>query len=184
MLISSYTYPSLGTYSTIFAILKTWFFFTLFYWILTGYGRYKVLKIYNYPYSWLAWIPFGSMFALSTVACEHNKKINMFGFEIDSDLFRLWAFLALLTSCIPFIGSVCYFGLNLLCETKVFQQIYARCENKTTEDTLDIGFLTGLFGIISVIKFLIYKPSKIKMENRYKQRPDIPNVEESSGAEE
>lgn len=165
--ISSYISPSLGTYSSIWMIVRTYLSFVLMAWIVRSYARYKILKIYKYETPWLAWIPVLSMYALARVATEKKQGINVLGSWISSDVFALFPILSSCISFIPIIGSIISFVVKLFCKARVYQQIFARCEDRPVEDYEAIGILASFFGIIATVKFLLYKPANIDLSRYY-----------------
>lgn len=165
--ISSYIHPSLGAYSTIWMIIRTYLSFVLLAWVIRSYARYKILKLYKYEMPWMAWIPILSVYALARVAVEKQSEIRVLGIAVPSDVFVLFPILSSCISCVPIVGSIISFVAKLFCKGRVYQQIFARCEDKPVDDCEAIGILASFFGIIATVKFLLYKPENIDLSKYY-----------------
>lgn len=132
-----------------------------FVWVLTGYGRNKVLKAYSYKYPWFAWIPFLSIYSLTDIVCE-DDTINILDISIPTNVFKWWWLIILITLLIPSYGFFLYTFLTVVCKGRIFQRLYSKCERLAEDQTAVLGYISGLFGIIPFIKFLLY-PKDLKI---------------------
>lgn len=151
--------------SSVLAILAVAGFFAILtllavavFYVLSSVSHMKALKALGYDKPWLAWVPGGNLYAVADAALNGDESIMFFGsFVVPAAVFRFWWAIALVLMFVPIIGNLCCFALFIICLGTCYTRLYARLEYKSEQDTMVIGFLSGLFPIIAVCKFLVGK---------------------------
>lgn len=128
--------------------------------VLTALAIGRVLAIYGYENTWMAWIPFINYFALADAVCEGRQTLSLFGKELPAILFKFWWIGQYILSQIPYIGWICSIAVAVLFFGTVLTECYARIEDRPVEDMQVLGFISGWITIIPIIKFLTYDKNK------------------------
>lgn len=152
--------------SEVIAILEAFIGFILIIavvcYVLYAFSHMKALKALGYNKPWLAWLaPLGLYWALADVALDLDGEYNMeiLSFCIPGIVFKLWWLIAVAVSFIPVVGSILNLVLIVVCAGTCYIKIYAKLDGKDESEVRLLGYLSGLFPIIAVFKFLIGKYS-------------------------
>lgn len=140
------------------------FFFLIFmgiFYVLYGISHMKALKALGYDKPWMAWIPFAKYWALAEVVLNGEENMNLLdSFNIPAMAFKLWWLIAYAVSFVPGVGGILNIVLHVICLGTCYVKIYARLDGKDERETQALGFVSGFFQIVAVIKFLIGRYDK------------------------
>jgi nitrate reductase gamma subunit len=68
----------------------------------------------------------------------------------------------LIASAIPHIGSALVFVIRVVFLGNCFVRLYAMTEHTSEQQQLVIGYISGVFPIVAVVKFLLLKHNNTK----------------------
>lgn len=181
-------YETLGNGLSFFFCTVGIFFLILFAilivcWVLWSVSSMKILKAFNYPNVWMAWIPGLNYFALAQLTADENKETTVVKWKIPTTVFSLWFIASLILPSIPGIGALLNTILQTICLGTCFSYIYAKCENKSIKDTQALGYVSGFFPIIALCKFLSYK-NEIIINNIKKSDEEIDDFHKENTTED
>ncbi len=127
--------------------------------VLNGIGTMYVLKSLGFMYPWMAWVPFGRMIALGLCIGDIKDSTDMFGIvKMPNIVLVLYSIIAVMIGwCVPVIGRLLCFAVSLICGGMVFSIIYSKMEGTEVSDNYVAGYLSGLIGVVSTVKFLMYR---------------------------
>lgn len=128
--------------------------------VLCSMARMKVLKIYGYANPWMAWVPILCEFAIADAACEGKDKLPLFGASAPSWLFKFYWLISFAVGFVPVVGTVASIVLQVILLGTIYTHIYARIEDKELSDCQVLGYISGFFTIIAIVKFLCYDKDK------------------------
>lgn len=134
--------------------------FAIVCYVLYAFSHMKALKALGYNKAWLAWLaPLGLYYALAdvTLDLEGDYEMELLSFRIPGLAFKLWYLIAVVISFIPVAGSILNIALTTVCAGTCYIKIYAKLEERDESDVQVIGYLSGLFPIIAIFKFLTGK---------------------------
>ncbi len=124
--------------------------------VLFGISHSKALKALGYDRPWMAWIPFANYWTFAEVAIDGEENVNLFdSFSVPATLFKLWWLIAYCVSVVPGVGAILNIAVRVICLGTCYIKVYARLDGKTETETQALGFLSGFFPIIAVVKFLM-----------------------------
>lgn len=129
--------------------------------VLCSFSHMKALKALGYDKPWLAWIPYGVWFACADSVSIGEDSVKLFGnVSVSAMIFKIWWIVPLVLAFLPINGSV-YNVINVLLRVAflgcAYTKMYARLEYKAESDTQAVGYVSGLFPIVAVVKFLMLK---------------------------
>lgn len=129
--------------------------------VLFSLSHYKALKRLNYANAWLAWIPYVVNYAMAdAVTVNDGEQIRLIGsVEIPKQLYKFWWLIAILLPFIPlgFVGTILNLALGIICGGFSYIRMYAMLDAKSESEEQVIGYISGAFPIVAVVKFLIMK---------------------------
>ena len=121
----------------------------------------KILKMYGYNNTWMAWIPYLQYYALADATFKEKEKVKFFSWEVSTFIFKFWWIVALVNVFWPNnVMSYAVVIAQCLALGTVFAHIFAKAENKQYEDLKIMGLVSGFFPIIAMIKFFGYDKNK------------------------
>lgn len=121
----------------------------------------KILKMYGYENTWMAWIPYLQYYALADAAFKNKEKVKFFPWEMSAFVFKFWWVVALINVFWPSnIMSYAVVIAQTLALGTVFAHIFAKAEDKTYDETKFFALVAGFFPIIAMIKFFSYDKNK------------------------
>lgn len=131
------------------------------YYVLFSLTHYKALKKLGYANAWLAWIPFGVNYACADVATMGDgEQVKVIGtLEVPKTVFKFWWVISLILIFIPlgFIATALNLALGIICDGLCYTRLYMMLEGKSESEEQVIGYISGAFPIVAVIKFLMMK---------------------------
>lgn len=130
--------------------------------VLYSFSHMKALKALGYNKPWLAWFaPLGLYWALAAVSLDLDGEYNMevLSFEIPGIVFKLWYLIAVAVSIIPLAGAILSIILTVICAGTCYIKIYAKLDERDESEVQVLGYLSALFPVIAVFKFLTGKYS-------------------------
>ena len=133
---------------------------TLICYVLYSFSHMEALKALGYNKPWLAWFaPLGLYWALAAVSLDLDGEYNMevLSFEVPGIVFKLWYLIAVAVSIIPLAGTILSIILTVICAGTCYIKIYAKLDEKDESEVRTLGYLSTLFPIIAVFKFLTGK---------------------------
>ncbi len=133
---------------------------TLICYVLYSFSHMEALKALGYNKPWLAWFaPLGLYWALAAVSLDLDGEYNMevLSFEVPGIVFKLWYLIAVAVSIIPLAGTILSIILTVICAGTCYIKIYAKLDEKDESEVRTLGYLSALFPIIAVFKFLTGK---------------------------
>ena len=113
------------------------------YYVAFSWSHMKALKALGYDKAWLAWIPFGVLFACSDA--------------VTGAVFKFWwiAQLALwVLSLSGPLATLINLALNITFYGCTYTKMYALLERKAEEETQVIGCVSGVIPLVAIVKFL------------------------------
>lgn len=116
----------------------------------------KALIYAGYSNTWMAWIPIAREWALADAASAGSETLDMFGAQVPKILFELSGLLFLIV-IVPFIGAILFLPGTIILRGTIYSNLYATCEDVDISQTRVLGYLSGAFPIIALIKFFMYK---------------------------
>lgn len=128
--------------------------------VLYSFSHMKALKALGYNKPWLAWFaPLGLYWALAAVSLDLDGEYNMevLSFEIPGIVFKLWYLIAVAVSIIPLAGAILSIILTVICAGTCYIKIYAKLDERDESEVQVLGYLSALFPVIAVFKFLTGK---------------------------
>lgn len=146
----------------------------IFGYIISSFAVFRLLRLVRYDKSFLAWIPVVKDFALIDAFKGVISGFPIIGLQCSVKNFKIAWIISVL---IPSIGigsesvvlSAILCILHIVIMGSVFTYIYASMENTSLSSRTFLGLLSGIFGIIAVIKFYMYNNSNL-YNNRYIQQ--------------
>lgn len=132
--------------------------------LLSALGIKRVLEIYGYPKTWMAWIPLVQIWALADAAAEgeENWDIPLVNVKCPTIVFKLSWLIVLVLGYIPSIGGVLSIIAAVVLYGGIFQHVYSRVENRSMGQVATLAYISGIIQIIAWIKFLMY-PKDVKL---------------------
>ena len=130
--------------------------------VLYSFSHMKALKALGYNKPWLAWFaPLGLYWALAAVSLDLDGEYNMevLSFEVPGIVFKLWYLIAVAVSIIPLAGAILSIILTVICAGTCYIKIYAKLDERDESEVQVLGYLSALFPVIAVFKFLTGKHS-------------------------
>ncbi len=130
--------------------------------VLYSFSHMKALKALGYNKPWLAWFaPLGLYWALAAVSLDLDGEYNMevLSFEVPGIVFKLWYLIAVAVSIIPLAGAILSIILTVICAGTCYIKIYAKLDERDESEVQVLGYLSALFPVIAVFKFLTGKYS-------------------------
>ncbi|MGN0485330.1 MAG: hypothetical protein ACI4HI_17455 [Lachnospiraceae bacterium] len=132
--------------------------FMLIAYVLMGISHMKALSRLGYERPWMAWIPFGCYYACADVASEKKETVTLFGsIQIPAVIYKWWWVAVIVMLFLP-IGKLAT-ALSLIARIvflgDAYANMYARLENRPTQDTLGVGIVSGFIPLVAIIKFFI-----------------------------
>lgn len=129
------------------------------FYIVQSIGIMYMLKVFEYQYPIDAWVPYWRWQALTLIAQDENKNIDILGYDVPAPILGLWPYL------VPFIhnsvtGSIVSVSIQVICLGRALQKIYAKMENKDENQTKTIGYVSAFFTWIMTYKFIKYRIAK------------------------
>ncbi len=122
----------------------------------------RVLKMYGYKNTWMAWIPFLQYYALADAAIGKKDKVKFLCWDMTPFIFKYWIVLPVIQFF--FINNIflSYAVLiaQIVCLGTVFAYIYADAEEENYDKTKFMGLVSGAFCIVAMVKFLSYDKNK------------------------
>lgn len=115
------------------------------------------LRLCGYSKPWMAWIPFARQYALADAVGDADGNTTVLGFQIPSMVFNFWWVLQIAANWIPSVGTVISLVIGVICMGSCFGKMYSAIEGKAEEDTVAIGYVSGIFPIVAIVKFLAAK---------------------------
>ncbi len=138
--------------------------FYLCLYVLNSLGREYVLKYLGFRHPWMAWLPLIGTIKLAACCDEGENKVNILGRTLPLELFMLWPLADPLWRLLPtdflplgIAGIVFCFAVDILLGGAMYAILYAKMEGKTRRECAVLGYITGVFPIIAMVKFLIYR---------------------------
>lgn len=128
----------------------------LVWYLVTSFAYYKALKRLMYCNTWMSFIPYVRNFALTDAVCVEST-VNLGFANISSSMFKLWVVLAFLVGFIPKFGSFASILVTVICLGYTLTRVYAIIDSKPFEDERIMGYLSGAFPIIAIIRFLFIR---------------------------
>lgn len=128
--------------------------------VLYSFSHMKALKALGYNKPWLAWFaPLGLYWALAAVSLDLDGEYNMevLSFEVPGIVFKLWYLIAVAVSIIPLAGAILSIILTVICAGTCYIKIYAKLDQRDESEVQVLGYLSALFPVIAVFKFLTGK---------------------------
>lgn len=111
----------------------------ILYYVAFSWSHMKALKALGYDKAWLAWIPFGVLFACSDAVTGDADQVRMFNsFEVPAAVFKFWwiAQLALwVLSLSGPLATLINLALNITFYGCTYAKMYALLERKAEEET-------------------------------------------------
>lgn len=144
--------------------------------ILASLGTQKVLKKFQYPRPWMAWIPFANYYALADILQDKEGNTSILGQKVPAMLFNFWFVVPFALSYVPGVGSILYMVANIILYGTICTFIYSRIDNKPEKDVRVLGYLSGWISIIAIIKFLCIKEDTLlasQPEDKYPEQKKI-----------
>ena len=130
----------------------------ILYYVAFSWSHMKALKALGYDKAWLAWIPFGVLFACSDAVTGDAGQVRMFNsFEVPAAVFKFWwiAQLALwVLSLSGPLATLINLALNITFYGCTYAKMYALLERKAEEETQVIGCVSGVIPLVAIVKFL------------------------------
>jgi hypothetical protein len=148
-----------GAYMSIVAI------FGIANYVLTSLPYYKVLKRLGYSKAWLAWIPLVRYSGLLMAAdLDGSNTILICGRRMSKDVVKWFPF-AYLLYFVPAIGWLIVFVIKTIVIGAICRDIYMKIDNTSYDDSVVLGYLSGLSSYILIAKMWqwIYSWSKSKV---------------------
>lgn len=79
------------------------------YYVAFSWSHMKALKALGYDKAWLAWIPFGVLFACSDAVTGDADQVRMFNsFEVPAAVFKFWWIASAGTVGFVTVRTACY----------------------------------------------------------------------------
>lgn len=128
--------------------------------ILASLGLSYVLARLGFQYRFLAWIPVVNLFALALAVGDSDGSCRWFGVRMPSVLFAVIV-TAVYYGAFGIDGWVKFMLVCLACG-RMYQLVYSKIEGLPESDTALLGYLSGVIGIIPLVKFLIYRHNGLK----------------------
>ncbi len=128
--------------------------------VLYSFSHMKALKALGYNKPWLAWFaPLGLYWVLAAVSLDLDGEYNMevLSFEVPGIVFKLWYLIAVAVSIIPLAGAILSIILTVICAGTCYIKIYAKLDQRDESEVQVLGYLSALFPVIAVFKFLTGK---------------------------
>ena len=124
---------------------------------------YYLLKKFDYPNPWFAWIPLVNQYAIAEVCATTDGKsvIQIFNTSIEVNLFRFYPALILLIGFIPGVGSIAAALLTIVCYGSNITTIYSILENKSEDEVKALGYVSGFIGLIFTVMLTKYRKEHI-----------------------
>ena len=130
--------------------------FTAIFYVLYGVSHMKALKALGYDKPWMAWIPLANYWALAEVVLDDEENVNLLGsFNVSAKVFKLWWLIAYAIAFVPGVGSLLNLVLHVVCLGTCYIKIYARLDGRDEGEMQVLGYVSGFFPIVAVVKFLI-----------------------------
>lgn len=124
--------------------------------VLYGVSHMKALKALGYDKPWMVWIPFANYWALAEVVLDGEENINLLGsFSVSATVFKLWWLIAYGVSFVPVVGSLLNLVLHVVCLGTCYIKMYARLDGRDEGEMQALGYVSGFFPIVAIVKFLI-----------------------------
>ena len=128
--------------------------------IISCVAHYKMLNMLGYANPIAAWIPIWNMYAIPDLVVGKEESMPVFGMKVPATLFKLYWLVSFGLGFVPVIGTLCSIVLNGICLGVCYGCIYSALDGKEYDDCEVLGLVSGFFGIIAVVKFLMAKPGK------------------------
>lgn len=126
--------------------------------VVTSIAHMKALKALGYDKPWMAWIPFANYYAYADSVTNGQDTVTLFGnLSVPVMVYKFWWIAIFVAPLIPVIGSLLLTVIIVVFLGNCYTKMYARLENTPEQDQQVIGYLSGFFAIIAVVKFLIGK---------------------------
>ncbi len=123
--------------------------------ILTSIAHMKALKALGYDNAWMAWIPFAQQYALADVAAGNQETVMLFGsLSVPAMLYKFWWVLWIVLMFIPIVGRLASWAVLVVFRGNCYVKIYARLDGTSEQEQQVLGYLSGCFAIIAIVKFL------------------------------
>lgn len=130
----------------------------ILYYVAFSWSHMKALKALGYDKAWLAWIPFGVLFACSDAVTGDADQVRMFNsFESSGSRIQVLVDCSAGTVGIVTVRTACYFdqlALNITFYGCTYAKMYALLERKAEEETQVIGCVSGVIPLVAIVKFL------------------------------
>lgn len=125
--------------------------------VLYGMSHMKALNAMGYDKAWAAWVPFFGSYALADCIPETKENVNIFGLSIPGTVFKFWWLIGIVAAWIPVVGGILSLAINIIGAGFCYTSIYATLEGKSKEEVQVVGYISGLFNIVAIVKFFTYK---------------------------
>ena len=120
--------------------------------IFYGISHSRALKHMGYANPWAAWVPFYNFYALAD--CTKQSEFKLGTLVIPMNIFK-WAWAAaFIVSFIPVIGSLAMLAILCIYQGWCYGLMYAVTERTPIDNTRTIGYVSGVFVIIPIVKFM------------------------------
>lgn len=119
--------------------------------VLYGLSHSRALKHMGYDKPWMAWIPFGNMMALAE--CTRQPEFKLGTLVVPMNVFRFWWAAALVINFVPFIGTLAFWVMMIICQGWCYGMIYAVTERRPVDEMRVLGYFSGVITIIPIVKF-------------------------------
>ena len=122
--------------------------------------EYRILQMLNYDKPWFAWIPYARGYALVDIIPTPNGSDEIVydgrgSFRINKKLMQfMWA-IALCVSFIPNVGGWLSGLCTLFYMIPVYIFIFSTFEKKDPADSLAMGIISAIIGIVGLIMMTI-----------------------------